>query len=646
MRKFAALAVFAACIGVPSICPGPVSADADIPIVRPIEVLNQLMQPAPYNGYGAYFDATTTWAVSSLTFSPYPVPVNGVQDQTVWDWSLCTSLDDPSCSPGTNNFLTATSMLGTCIDDSEIGCIESVTVKVGDGSTEQLTKVKAIGPDTVFPAKNSMSVPRASSASLWQSPSNGRFVVSSFVRTSYLSSSGVWNSQSPSFQFQIERISASEDPTPGYVQVDPGFTSGKHIITGNGVGFTPLKFLDKTSFTAKIRLPNTIKGWFQARLKNGVVGSISQSSSSTVYEVSGETAPVIVAGGAVPAERVPPGYFSATYPSFTLSTGGVLGPIDPGNGSRSLIEYAAWSPLFGDKALTSIREWNIKSSGWPVQNACFTNLTGVTGLLATNAAAYEGSPPAWDAENGSLAYKVAAPHNDENGQENVGSYTLSLPAAAARCLYGSSELPAKVEISVGYNDAGADLVSTSVLSENKGWLNFSTFGFHYSSPSIRLKFGRPAVAEPSISGGTTPVTVTAPTTTLPMTIAPISAPIQPVVSKSLLSSASGTAVPIRRAPASSIATDSAVAVGGQKVSVALRAPVASGAKDPVVRYALTLKALTKGARTLVKSTTARSGAVSTIVVSGSRKSRYQVLLTALTKSGKSLKWTGPTLTTS
>lgn len=633
----------------PMVTSDPVSADAEVPIVRPLEVLNGLTNPRPSDGYGVYFDSNTSWAMSSLTFSPYPVPVNGVQDVSMWDWSLCPAVNDPACAPGTNNFLTATSILGTCMNEAEIGCIEGISVKLGDSLNTPLTKVRSIGAETVFEEDTALSIPRGSSSSLWESPGAGRFVVTSYVKTSYLSTANSWRAETPYFSLQIERIGATAEPSPGEIGISPSHIyPGKHLVTGSGTLHTPIKFAANTTFSVKVRLPNSVKGWFQARLKNGVVGTVSQTSKSTIYEISGEATPVIIAGGAVRLSDLPVDFMTKLYGSAAVfyPPGVTLGPVDPGNGSRSLVEYNGWSQYLGDKALTTIGEWNVKSSGWPVSNGCFSQLTGVTGMLATNAAAYEGSPPAWDPATGSLDYKVAAPHFDENGVVNSGTYTLAMVAAAARCLYGASELPAKVEIAVGYSDSGADQVSSQALSENKGWLNFSAFGFHYSTPTIRLKLGRPPSAPVADSSPVTvpQVSATVTSTTLP---APASVPsvIQPVAVRSLLPQSAGTAVSIRRAPSRSMATDSAVAVSGAKVSVALRAPSVSSVKDSVVRYVFNLKPLTKGARSIVKSMSARSGAVSTASLVGSRKSRYQVLVNSLTKSGKSIRWTGPTLTT-
>jgi hypothetical protein len=301
------------------------------------------------------------------------------------------------------------------------------------------------------------------------------------------------------------------------------------MIFGGGLSLTPLMFEPKTVFTSKVRLPNVVKGWFQARFKDGIVGSKALSRGNTSYDISGEVAPVYIAGGAVAASALPSDFFTKLYPTLNIGFGGVLGPIDPGQGTRSLEEYKAWSPYFADTALTTSYQWNVRSTDWPAGNTCFDSLTGVTGLLATNAAAYLGLPPAWNNQTGELDYKVASPHLDENSQLSIGSYTVSLPSIAAKCLYGSSTLPSRVEMSVGTDEGVLDITRTIELSDVNGWLNFSIKGFHFSSPTIKLKLGRVASSTSTVSPSTTvppvltpTVTVTVPTATIPVAITTVS----------------------------------------------------------------------------------------------------------------------------
>ena len=121
-------------------------------------------------------------------------------------------------------------------------------------------------------------------------------------------------------------------------------------------------------------------------------------------------------------------------------------------------------------------------------NSCFSGGTGIAGLLATNAAMYNGTPPVWSENRNSLDFTVASPHLDENGSQSVGTYTLAIPASTVSCLYGRKELPNYAEISVISGSDGVDYTSTVVLQARDGWVNLSAKGFHYSEPTIRVRF--------------------------------------------------------------------------------------------------------------------------------------------------------------
>ncbi len=93
----------------------------------------------------------------------------------------------------------------------------------------------------------------------------------------------------------------------------------------------------------------------------------------------------------------------------------------------------------------------------------------------------------------SLDYKIAAPHFNAEGVENSGSYTLAISNDVIKCLYGMSELPASATVSILYGDTSTNIGTIAVGSKD-GWSYFSADGFHFSAPTIRVKFAKPAPA--------------------------------------------------------------------------------------------------------------------------------------------------------
>ena len=101
-----------------------------------------------------------------------------------------------------------------------------------------------------------------------------------------------------------------------------------------------------------------------------------------------------------------------------------------------------------------------------------------------------------------MSYQVASPHFDESGKENVGTYTLAIATSTLKCIYGQSSLPVSATVSIGYGSEQVTVATTTLKSEN-GWIYFSANGFHFSSPTIKVKFakapGSSASAGPSLA---------------------------------------------------------------------------------------------------------------------------------------------------
>jgi hypothetical protein len=95
-------------------------------------------------------------------------------------------------------------------------------------------------------------------------------------------------------------------------------------------------------------------------------------------------------------------------------------------------------------------------------------------------------PPSFNKESQSLDYKVAAPHYDRNGKENIGRYNLVLDSKVARCIYGFTNAPIQASVSI-LNTDGTQQISTSIINEKNGWLYLSVSGYTYSAPTLKVK---------------------------------------------------------------------------------------------------------------------------------------------------------------
>ncbi len=160
-------------------------------------------------------------------------------------------------------------------------------------------------------------------------------------------------------------------------------------------------------------------------------------------------------------------------------------------------EFLAWLSESDDKAIATKSQWALYTRQDQSNSKlaiCSAENPGVDGIVSTNATNYLSEPPVFDQVTQSLNYKVASPHYDKNGKENIGTYDLIINSKLARCIYNYTSAPVQASVSI-INAAGEQIATTSVLSEKNGWLRLSVKGFTYSSPTIRVKLDQ-EVQEP------------------------------------------------------------------------------------------------------------------------------------------------------
>ncbi|MEY3101612.1 MAG: hypothetical protein RL435_758, partial [Actinomycetota bacterium] len=149
--------------------------------------------------------------------------------------------------------------------------------------------------------------------------------------------------------------------------------------------------------------------------------------------------------------------------------------------------YQLWQKYFPDKALIIFPSWTISSTTVDTAQSC-SKTKGLQGVVATNASAYSPGAPDFNKESQTLDYKVAAPHFAPDGKtENIGTYGLSMRADLVQCLYGVTEVPSRVEVTITNATNGESKGSTVELFRNGNWVYLSAEGFTYSSPTLKVK---------------------------------------------------------------------------------------------------------------------------------------------------------------
>jgi hypothetical protein len=273
------------------------------------------------------------------------------------------------------------------------------------------------------------------------------------------------------------------------------------------------KCLQRQDFPTNYRFGMTIKvgkklsGWFHGRIYRPDL-TITPASSGQLIQI--DALPVIVPSV---MKKIPTSEISQELRSYLLqdrqySEGS--GYLMPGNSGKDATDQAAlWLPLIKDTATKSLQYWSFQMlNTWgesqDVQR-CSNSSTDISGIVTTNALTYSAGPPSYNKSEGSLDYKVLAPHYTSKGDIAVGTYDLLLKSEVARCIYGFSKAPISGAISI-VSESGQSNVATTIINEKNGWLYMSANGFTYSSPTVKIKLSQEAevVVAPTPSATPTP----------------------------------------------------------------------------------------------------------------------------------------------
>jgi hypothetical protein len=113
-------------------------------------------------------------------------------------------------------------------------------------------------------------------------------------------------------------------------------------------------------------------------------------------------------------------------------------------------------------------------------------------LATSNAMLYSVQPPVWDSQSGTLSYRIASTHKDNQGNLNKGNYSLALSKKTADCLWKFDTQKASAVISIT-NSEGIQNIAVSTLRSSANWIYFDASGFTFSSPEIRVKILKPKI---------------------------------------------------------------------------------------------------------------------------------------------------------
>jgi hypothetical protein len=254
-----------------------------------------------------------------------------------------------------------------------------------------------------------------------------------------------------------------------------------------------VKFSSGDSAEMTVRIPRELGGWFYGRLNNADLKLDPINGELNEVTISGAPANIPIAS----AQFQIFGTGNDRYRSYLTqgdadylaelrtreqSGEGGLGSWGQWQATSGVSEFSAYETLMGTTAAGQVQMWSADTMPyWTTDNPCFADKTRVQGLLTTNAMVYQAGLPQF--VNGQLSYQVAGLHNDFNGREFKGDYTLKMRADDARCLYGYSE--GAIETSVAVTDfSGSKKSAATSVSEKNGWLTIRARDFTFSKKKL------------------------------------------------------------------------------------------------------------------------------------------------------------------
>jgi hypothetical protein len=468
----------------------------------PLTVMEKMKPSTGAKGIVFLENASPAQSIGWIRYSHIPTfePDGSIKPENYWDWTKCDKWSDSNCPIKNGYMLDGKVFLGQCIDAVELGCVESFKVAGSIGSEKKLTYVgKSFAQAIDTPQDLGLGIPRSSSPPVYKDDDGNLFVIRAVLTVTL---SGPTNSQmkidvdvTPVIRIIDSTLAAPraiqfKDFRTGLGVVSAIVGSQKCISVDEGICYRAITPSTENNYSVSVRVPRAVSGWLRGRVADANFDVQLKNENSQLITLTGNPVTMPIAGGWVRNSELPIRFVESVWPSGNYDpnpNASLLFLGDASQGDQALREYSAWVPFLKDNAVSTVKIWSFGTNMASSDQSCLKVTGEISGFVASNASLYSSRPPIWDAGSSTLTYKVAAPHFDENGKVNSGTYTLAMPLKSIKCLYGQNNLPPSATVSIVYGTEVKTVSTISLKSEN-GWIYFSASGFHYSDPTIVVKF--------------------------------------------------------------------------------------------------------------------------------------------------------------
>lgn len=509
----------------------------------------QAIAPQDANGFiPGYIGVDSKPSEQLLTFTSYLLNFEGAEGNTT-KVTACTSYSDSNCTGG--YVMRSRAELQPCTTSNPTDCFKGLVVKDANGKALSATLVtnKVVPNNQVFAGDQSVWLPTGGSPLVYSIPEAAHdggilYLVKPDV---------VMSKWAKDKTFSLDKFEAAIYPikmksfdnltgvTPTIASVDAKDYPGTIGTAGSGGGgncengyndgkncFLPQAFPAGIQFGMNLRLSHGMYGWLHGRFFKPDIQITDNPVVATGIDLSIVATPikVPVISGFIKYDAAPANVVNWYTP--VPHTGGIRVPngqaIDK-NAPLSAItilhehmdaseytmqELRDWLSALGDTSAAEPSYWLVQTVlGGKVDEVdkCTKNTKALAGVVSTNATAYLPGPPTFDKTQGSLDYKVLAPHFLKDKSVNEGTYNLIINNDVARCIYSFTDAPIGATISVLASD-GTNRVATTLVTQDKTYLKLQAAGFTFSDPTVRVK-----ITQESAAPAPTPSTASSPTPT-------------------------------------------------------------------------------------------------------------------------------------
>ena len=466
----------------------------------------------------------------------------------------CANMQDPRCSSGDINYQ---AVVPYCTGPTDVNCTEDVGIidESGKKTSALFDRYFPLKAQNQFQGDPLYKIPSGVAGSLFKLPAAAHDGGDSYYLSVVMNGNGnnLNSIQMRDFSVQLSPVKLETVGSPctgtlcrdtGWALVsatDGGNNTGKDAWLRQGPGFSGTNYCVAASvrealcaqryafpsgfkYYVKVRTLQSPSGWMHGRISEPDI-QIKEQTGVTSIEMQG----IPIAVPAVYKMYRYPDMPTTLKDQYDVKTGGYkLDPNflnNPSNyvqGGRSaespdplqrnniyaptpyskagMDQLKLWLPFVEDKATASLSYWSVRTlsaSEMEGSSKCYQDSKSVTGIVTTNATQYSAGPPAFDKNDGTLNYQVAAPHYSTDKTEFKGTYDLVIRSDVARCIYGFSKAPINATISITSAD-GTPQIATTIIGEKDGWVFLRAKNFGFSSPIIKAQLTQEAVvATPS-----------------------------------------------------------------------------------------------------------------------------------------------------